>query len=771
MQEQAPNTPPARASTRPQSERAWSPWLLFAAMGLTLAALPWQGEQGALQLFAVLAALGFALLWFRERRLLLRMASGTEALAALDIPLLILDAQDRVRWASAAYVRLYPGLGQVPVGLPYAELARRVYATGAIDAPPEQIEARLAQRLRDHAGPGHVRLQTMRDGRTLQVVERRTRLGGWTSVAFDVSELLSTQTALREAVDTAQSANAQLEEALDAMPAGFEIWDRDDRLLRCNHRLLTLYPGSAELLQPGVRFEQVVRHTLDQQLIPAARGRESDWLAERLETRGRLGRPFIIDYGGRWLQIDERRTRSGHLVCVRQDVSELVEARRALSATQARAERQHRLLEHAVNALPMGIEIYDEQGRLQLANRQFRAWHPEVDYDALIGLRFEQLVRISQQRGMLPLEAGADPEAWVQARVARHGQQREAQLHTLPGGRHVLTQETRTPEGHVVVSRQDLTPLVQKEQDLAALHAQLSAVVESAGAGILTIGSDGRLRSINQAAQQLWGLEPGELIGKPARLLLRADQQQALVREFEQHLRDTRSGLLGQRREFVALRRDGRERIVQAAISEVRDAQERLFVGVVTDITEQRAAEAALREANARLEHLSATDPLTGLANRRRLMEHLQQLWLHGLRERSPIAVLLLDVDHFKRYNDHHGHQAGDAALQRLAGLLNAAARRGTDLAARYGGEEFVLLLDHCDLAGARQRAAELQEALQNLALPHGDAPLGRLSLSIGVVSRVPARDGRPEELLSAADTALYRAKAEGRNAVALAED
>ncbi len=764
MQEPAPSNPPARASTRPQNERAWSPWLLLGAVCLTLLILPWLGEQQTLLVIALLAVPALLLLWWRERRLLLRMASGTEALAALDIPLLILDAEDRVRWASAAYAQQYPGLGQVPVGMPYQELARRVYRTGAIDVPPEEVESRLAQRLRDHAGPGHVRLQPMRDGRTLKVVERRTRLGGWTSVAFDVSDLRATEQALREAGQAAQAANALLEDALDAMPAGFEIWDRDDRLLRCNRRLLDLYPGTGDLLQPGVRFEAVLRRTLELGMIPAARGREAAWMSERIASRGQLGRPFVVDYGGRWLQIDERRTRSGHLVCVRQDVTELVEARRALSAAQAHAERQHRLLAHAVNALPLGIEIYDERGRLHLVNQQFRDWHPQIDYDALLGLRFEEMVRISQAKGMLPLEAERDPEAWISERVAAHGRAREPQLHTLPDGRRVLTQETRTPEGHVVISRQDVSELLRKEEDLAALHAQLSAVVETAGAGIVTIGDDGRLRSINRAAQQLWGLAPGELVGKPARLLLEPDQQQRLVDEFDRHLRGEASELLGQRREFNALHRDGQRLVVQAAITEVRGSKERLFVGVITDITEQRAAESALREANARLQQLSATDPLTGLANRRRLMEQLQQLWQHGLREQVAVAVLLVDVDHFKRYNDHHGHQAGDAALQVVAGLLGQVARRGTDLAARYGGEEFVLLLDHCDPAGARERAEELLSALRAAALPHGDAPLGRLSVSIGCASRLPSRASRPEELLSAADAALYRAKAAGRD-------
>ena len=102
-----------------------------------------------------------------------------------------------------------------------------------------------------------------------------------------------------------------LEDALDAMPAGFEIWDRDDRLLRCNRRVHDLYPGTADLLQPGVAFETVLQRTLALGMIPAARGQEIAWMTDRMAKRGKLGRPFIVDYGGRWLQIDERRTRGG----------------------------------------------------------------------------------------------------------------------------------------------------------------------------------------------------------------------------------------------------------------------------------------------------------------------------------------------------------------------------------------------------------------------------------------------------------------------------
>jgi len=753
-----------RASTRPRSERLWMPWSLGAGTLLGLGvAVPFGVTWG---LGAVLLVALLTLMLWREYTLLQRLARGAEAMEALDVPLLVLDASDRVRWASAAFTRLYSGIDQVPLGMPYAELTRRVANSGTIDLEGLTPDAWLALRLAQHRGPGHVRVQRLKDGRSLQITERRTELGGWTSIAMDVTEWVKTQDALGQARDDAVAARTLLEEALDAMPAGFEIWGRDDRLIRCNRRLLDLYPGAADLLQPGQHFEVVVQRVLDLKLIPSARGRELEWLGERLATRGKIGRPILMDHGGRWLQVDERRTKAGLLVCVRQDVTELVEARRALTQAQARAERQHRLLEHAVDALPVAVEIYNEHGQLQLVNRLFRAWHPNVDYDALIGRTFEQMVREGQARGMLPIEAKADPEAWIAARVARHGQQSEPLLAALPNGQQTLTQETRTPEGHVVVTRQDVTALVEKERDLAALHAQLTAVVETAGAGIVTMDGLGRVLSMNRAAHQLFGYPLDAFIGKPSSLLLKPEARPAMIADFEAYVAGTSQAFVDGKREFEGQHAEGRRLVIQAAITELRNGAERMFVGVITDVTERREAEAALRLANAQLEQLSATDALTGLANRRRLMQQLQMLWRQGLREGRSLAALLIDVDHFKRYNDHHGHQAGDATLRAVAEVLSDVARRPTDLAARYGGEEFVLLLDHCDLAGAQARAEELRERLHERAIPHGDAPLRRVSVSIGVCSLVPDREDKPEDLFSRADAALYRAKAAGRDRV-----
>ena len=171
------------------------------------------------------------------------------------------------------------------------------------------------------------------------------------------------------------------------------------------------------------------------------------------------------------------------------------------------------------------------------------------------------------------------------------------------------------------------------------------------------------------------------------------------------------------------------------------------------------------------LSRQALVDSLTGLANRRQFDQTLRREWARARREAQPLALVFADIDYFKAYNDHLGHQEGDDCLRVLAGIFRGQARRATDLAARYGGEEFVLLLPGTGREAALQRAARLADAVRDSQLPHprsGCAPV--VTLSIGVAVMVPAQDSdTQEELVRRADTALYQAKANGRDQVVMA--
>ena len=182
-------------------------------------------------------------------------------------------------------------------------------------------------------------------------------------------------------------------------------------------------------------------------------------------------------------------------------------------------------------------------------------------------------------------------------------------------------------------------------------------------------------------------------------------------------------------------------------------------------------ANAQLQDAYRALENSSRLDALTGIANRRRFDFWLEETADDSVRTGLPMALLLVDVDHFKAYNDNFGHPAGDACLKRVAQCLQQALAEGSSVRlARYGGEEFVLIAPATSLAEAVRLGEWLCQALHAADIPHRHSPLGRLTISVGVAAGTPDGEVQAGELVAAADAALYRAKLAGRNGVRAAD-
>ena len=192
-------------------------------------------------------------------------------------------------------------------------------------------------------------------------------------------------------------------------------------------------------------------------------------------------------------------------------------------------------------------------------------------------------------------------------------------------------------------------------------------------------------------------------------------------------------------------------------------AREAELLQMVRERTQQ------LEEANRRLEALSYTDPLTNLSNRRAFDEALDVEWRRGVRSKKPIALLMIDIDHFKSFNDTYGHPAGDSCLVSVAAALGSVVRRAADTLARYGGEEFVALLPETDAPGVSAIAERMRAAVEALNIPNARAVSGRVTVSVGHAALVPNAAGGVATLMAAADVALYQAKRGGRNRVAAA--
>jgi diguanylate cyclase (GGDEF)-like protein/PAS domain S-box-containing protein len=300
-------------------------------------------------------------------------------------------------------------------------------------------------------------------------------------------------------------------------------------------------------------------------------------------------------------------------------------------AEDLRSARQR--LNDAIEALPAGFELYDADDRLIMSNSTAKALFPRIADLVDQRLTFAQLVRANWERGGFTLPDG-EIERWIAERLKQRRGEVSSRTQQLAGGRWFRTFERRTHEGGVVGVRIDITELMERDRELARLNEEL-----------------------------------------------------------------------------------------------------------------QRMAD---------------TDPLTLTANRRLFDRRVAEVFAAARAQGTPMAIVVIDIDYFKRFNDHHGHPAGDSCLRRVAAVLTAALRGPQDLAARLGGEEFAVLLHGADADGASATIRRCMDLLHDAAIAHGDSPLGeRVTFSAGVAILRPGES--PEQLLARADAALYEAKLAGR--------
>jgi two-component system cell cycle response regulator len=287
---------------------------------------------------------------------------------------------------------------------------------------------------------------------------------------------------------------------------------------------------------------------------------------------------------------------------------------------------------------------------------------------------------------------------------------------------------------------------------------RLRMIVNAMDEGLMIIDANGQIEYSNPACERYLGYGPNGLAGQALPELLGAP----LAQEYSDYFAAcAQAGAPPQAgaREVLIRHRDGALRAMDLTVTPMV-AGEPLFIGLLHDITHHKRSETALQ-------HAAMVDQLTQIANRRRFDSLLEQEWHRALRSGQPLSLIVLDVDHFKLYNDTLGHAAGDLCLQQVAAALQSRALRGTDLAARYGGEEFVLLFAETALDTAVSLAEAIRAQIEALKLPHPCSSTSQwLTVSIGVASIVPTQFDRIEQFFVAADRMMYAAKKAGRNRV-----
>jgi diguanylate cyclase (GGDEF)-like protein len=201
----------------------------------------------------------------------------------------------------------------------------------------------------------------------------------------------------------------------------------------------------------------------------------------------------------------------------------------------------------------------------------------------------------------------------------------------------------------------------------------------------------------------------------------------------------------------------------------------RLYSNLEFDLANRKKTEEQLKIEKEKAEELarsllsiSTLDGLTGIPNRRHFDSTLAKEWNRASRSNTPLSLIMCDIDYFKSYNDHYGHQKGDNCLIQVATVLQEHARRDDDMAARYGGEEFAIILPTTDLSNAKEIAEQMRMAIINLAIPHRYSSTENIvTASFGIATVIPEKEQQSKTLLALADRALYKAKQQGRNNVA----
>lgn len=326
--------------------------------------------------------------------------------------------------------------------------------------------------------------------------------------------------------------------------------------------------------------------------------------------------------------------------------------------------------------------------------------------------------------------------------------------------------------GLVGVTR-DVTAERTAREATEAVVDQLSRILAEMANGVALFDFDMRLVFCNEQYHRMFPRTrdvrvPNTRLEDILRTALKIGEQTAQGDDPEAWIRSVVEAVSSGGEEEIRLA-DGRALIVRN-----RTVEGFGHVSVVSDVTDIRSAEDRLAAAAEQLRVLASTDPLTGLANRRALTELLDREVVRTARLRCALSAIMIDVDHFKAFNDTHGHQAGDRCLQLIADVLQDTASRGTDIVARYGGEEFCIILPETDARGAFGVAERIRLRIEALAVPGEGGATTHVTASFGIATI--GRDEEKselstEELITGADRALYLAKSRGRNRVEIFSD
>jgi diguanylate cyclase (GGDEF)-like protein/PAS domain S-box-containing protein len=452
--------------------------------------------------------------------------------------------------------------------------------------------------------------------------------------------------------------------------------------------------------------------------------------------------------------VDVAGEKNQRLLIVR-DIEQRMEAEQRLKESEAR----YRLLADNANDLIMTVA---QDGRCSYVS-------PACE--KLLGYTPEEMLHINSLDTVHPEDIS------TANRMLASGSERSDQTYTYrirhKDGNYIWVETTARAvdiageEGQRQLSIRDIGKRKKAEQQLKDSEARYRLLADNSTDMVFQLDTDLVRRYVSPACRELLGYEPEEMIGIKPVDMAHPEDAPRLALMFQTLLsgKTDRHSIVNRIRH-----RNGKWIWAEAQMRALKgpDGTVRAIIGALRDISVRKAVEDELAEANRRLRALAGQDSLTGLANRRAFDEALAREHLRSRRDETPLGLIMIDVDHFKRFNDLYGHLAGDDCLRCVGAAIGEAVLRPGDLAARYGGEEFAVLLPDTDEAGAAVTAERIREAILGLQIRHAANLNEVVTISAGVASLTCA-DIEADRVIEAADRALYCAKDSGRNTVARA--
>jgi diguanylate cyclase (GGDEF)-like protein/PAS domain S-box-containing protein len=632
-----------------------------------------------------------------------------------------------------------------------------------------------------------------KDGRRV-ALEVGTRVVREDGVPAGVQGIARDVTERRRATEALRKQHQQQQIILDSVPAMVIYVDPSSRIVRVNR-------AAAELLGRSVpELQGCPLAGLQPEELAAFLGRDVDEILAGEPKHAATAEVPVPAGGRRWIQKDAvpYRDDSGRVSGAIVFAVDVTERRRAEQASRENEEQFRALFELA----PVGIARLDVQGRFIDCNR------------ALIQMLGYQIGEL-EGRPIAELthpddaaEAAAALQELVEGRrEASHAERRYFRRDGAPIWTDVTASVVRDAAGHaqfVIATIENISERKEAEEALRLTNQRLTGWVtelEQRNREIDLLremgemlqackGADEAYGVIERMARQLFASGSGSVCvmangtsmletvaawGEPeSERLFSGDECWALRRGRPHVVQDPQLGLicrhmsrpLGEGYLCVPMMAQnetiGLLNLTLPEAGRPSEARQRLAATVAEHVS-LSLANLRLQE---RLRGQSIRDPLTGLFNRRYMEESLEREMRRAGRGRHPVGILMLDIDHFKGFNDTYGHEAGDALLREVGAILQRSIR-GEDIACRFGGEEFALIMPEASLLDSAQRAEQLREAIRGLNIHHRRQPLGQVTISVGVAI-YPDHGPTGDAVLRAADAALYQAKARGRDRVAI---